>query len=425
MTDCLDGASAPIRRGAAYGIAAAVKGSGIATLKKYGVVTKLEEARTAQPTSGSPAPESSEDEASSEEEDDVYFGQDARQSFFRLHRDQMDLYEKQKKTNANHIYNRTVETDPRKVYLTKCRELDLLPEPMQLVRKHKSTNMALQHYCIGDKRIEAIAAGLKQMPNEIVRSINMSNNRVSWKGMKALTDAMEDGAPLVELNLNRNLVGPRGGQLLGERMADLNVLCVCQLSHNQLGDMGTEGLCKGLIDNHSIQELYLCGNQIGSYGAEHLAQMIRATRTLTKLDLAWNSIRGAGACAIAQALQSNRSLKHIDFSWNAFGVCDGNKCALAIAQAIKTTQLESVLLSHNKLRGPAVQALVAGMMEASQLCCLHLDVSGTLPCVYTTSGCLFFFLEQRELHRCIGRTGRVARAPKWRSGILAFYTHFQ
>jgi CLASP N terminal/HEAT repeat len=44
LEDCLDGASAPIRRGAAYGIAASVKGSGIATLKKYGVVTKLEEA---------------------------------------------------------------------------------------------------------------------------------------------------------------------------------------------------------------------------------------------------------------------------------------------------------------------------------------------------------------------------------------------
>jgi hypothetical protein len=44
MQQCLDGETSAIRRGGAYGVAAAVKGSGIAALKKYGIVTKLEEA---------------------------------------------------------------------------------------------------------------------------------------------------------------------------------------------------------------------------------------------------------------------------------------------------------------------------------------------------------------------------------------------
>jgi hypothetical protein len=44
MKDCLEGKSTETRRGAAYGISAAVKGSGIATLKKFGIVTRLEEA---------------------------------------------------------------------------------------------------------------------------------------------------------------------------------------------------------------------------------------------------------------------------------------------------------------------------------------------------------------------------------------------
>ena len=44
MTKCLKGDSLSARRGGAYGVAAAVKGSGIAALKKYGVVNKLEEA---------------------------------------------------------------------------------------------------------------------------------------------------------------------------------------------------------------------------------------------------------------------------------------------------------------------------------------------------------------------------------------------
>jgi hypothetical protein len=44
IMNCLSGESTPTRRGAAYGISAAVKGSGIAALKKYNVVTRLEEA---------------------------------------------------------------------------------------------------------------------------------------------------------------------------------------------------------------------------------------------------------------------------------------------------------------------------------------------------------------------------------------------
>ena len=44
VNDCLEGDSTAIRHGAAYGIASAVKGSGIATLKKFGIVIRLEEA---------------------------------------------------------------------------------------------------------------------------------------------------------------------------------------------------------------------------------------------------------------------------------------------------------------------------------------------------------------------------------------------
>ena len=44
LRDCLHGDSLALRRGAAYGLAAAVKGSGITTLKKYEIVKQLEEA---------------------------------------------------------------------------------------------------------------------------------------------------------------------------------------------------------------------------------------------------------------------------------------------------------------------------------------------------------------------------------------------
>ena len=44
MNDCLNGKTLASRRGAAYGVSAVVKGSGIACLKKFKVVTRLEEA---------------------------------------------------------------------------------------------------------------------------------------------------------------------------------------------------------------------------------------------------------------------------------------------------------------------------------------------------------------------------------------------
>lgn len=50
MMECINGSSLASRRGAAYGISAAIKGSGIASLKKYDIVKRLDEACT----SGSP-----------------------------------------------------------------------------------------------------------------------------------------------------------------------------------------------------------------------------------------------------------------------------------------------------------------------------------------------------------------------------------
>jgi hypothetical protein len=51
LKDCLQSESLAIQRGAAYGISAVVKGSGIATLKKFEIVTRLEEAcSTGSPT---------------------------------------------------------------------------------------------------------------------------------------------------------------------------------------------------------------------------------------------------------------------------------------------------------------------------------------------------------------------------------------
>jgi|EP00970_Alexandrium_tamarense_P005560 hypothetical protein len=50
MDECINGQSLASQRGAAYGISAAVKGSGIASLKKFDVVKRLEESCT----SGSP-----------------------------------------------------------------------------------------------------------------------------------------------------------------------------------------------------------------------------------------------------------------------------------------------------------------------------------------------------------------------------------
>lgn len=46
MTECLENDSLAMRRGSAYGISAVVKGSGIATLKKFNIVKQLEEACT-------------------------------------------------------------------------------------------------------------------------------------------------------------------------------------------------------------------------------------------------------------------------------------------------------------------------------------------------------------------------------------------
>lgn len=305
--------------------------------------------------------------------DDIYFGESARKKFFQLHHEEVATHAKSMKVN-DRLVEKRVEDDPRKLYLAKCRELDLLPEPMQMVRKQKSTTMALQHYYIGDKRAEAIAEGLRRMPKDILASINMSSNRLTWKGLQSVVKAMEQGAPIVEIIMASNRIGPRGALVLGMSIATFSRLRVLNLSDNHIGDTGAEGLCRGIAENHSIEQVYLKDNKISSYGADKIAELLCSTTTIKEMDLSWNSIRGKGANSIAFALQENTSLRYIDLSWNSFGVSPSNQIAKHLAEALTFSyKLSSVLLSHNKFDLEAMSMLLQAMTQSTSLRCLHLD----------------------------------------------------
>ena len=79
------------------------------------------------------------------------------------------------------------QLSPRHRYINKCRRTNLCPEPL-LLRKSASTELALNHYGLGDTKGMAIADGLERLPE--VSVVNLAHNRFSDGTVSELVKAL-------------------------------------------------------------------------------------------------------------------------------------------------------------------------------------------------------------------------------------------
>ena len=308
-----------------------------------------------------------------------YFGPQARRAFFALYQKEASSYQ-HTSIAASHTET-TPSSDARTNFLSSCHAQTLVPEPMQIIRRHPSNTMALQNYGLGDDRAVALSQGLKTLPPDMCCTVNLSDNRLTWKGVSALSGAMQKGAEIAILNLSHNNIGVRGASLLGQALVSSYELKTIVLDDNHLGEIGIAQLCAGLLFNQSLTSLSLKSTHMGSKGATRLAEVLTGNSPLTHLNCAWNAIRGTGALALVKALSDNSTLQHIDLSWNAIGVPPRDETATYLATCLgsSTSSLKTLILTHNRFQAKSIVRIVQGMFKSPSLVCLHLDVRYNAP----------------------------------------------
>ena len=143
------------------------------------------------------------------------------------------------------------------------------------------------------------------------------------------------------------------------------------LGINRIGDEGVKELAEALKANTTLENISL-GIKIGAKGAKHLAEALKENNSLEKIDLGENDIGAKGVKELAEALKVNTTLENIwlgvitsvrkgevfgggveseyiveevHLGWNDIGA-EGAK---HLAEALKSTTLENILLGENEI----------------------------------------------------------------------------
>jgi Ran GTPase-activating protein (RanGAP) involved in mRNA processing and transport len=196
-------------------------------------------------------------------------------------------------------------------------------------------------------------------PNCQLKKIDLSSNKITYKGARSLFQGLKQNQFLTHLNLENNVeVGE--GELseikhflnTNEHLQTLN-LSNCGIKASHIGDM-IEGMhAKSTYNprsgNNTLKVLNLSDNRIKSEGAVFLASILEnnSNTGLRVLDISKNSIEDEACVTLAKALETNSHLTKLSLKSNF--ICDeGGKAFLDCFQANKN--LIKLCLDRNSIK---------------------------------------------------------------------------
>ena len=234
--------------------------------------------------------------------------------------------------------------DIRVLYLSKCKELNILPKASIVTRQRKD-GFDLKHYGAGNATVQALAPSLRTMKN--LQYMSLRDNRMEESGSAEMIDALRDNVDVLVLDLSTNHIGRLGMMALSRTIPTLLSLKKLDISKNKLMDSEIITLMNYIQEAISLEELNLSHNNIASNGSVAIGDAINHCEKLVNLDLSWNAIRGKGVATIGEALATNSTLQNLNLEWNGLG---GSKHFDSWANAFElNSTLLSLNLSHNGL----------------------------------------------------------------------------
>jgi len=262
-----------------------------------------------------------------------------------------------------------VRPDPR--FITLCGSMSIsvlnldnldLPVPLldilgMLFQSHKEIQrVSLSNTNLDDERVALVAKFLAFTPGLV--SLNLSQNKISPKGLDHLAEALSASNHIKVLSLAANEIEDMGLPSLARIFQNNPDLEEVRLSRNKIEGTSSSfaEVAQAFSSLEKLSRLSLNRNKLGDGAASELATILKSHPSLVTIKLQNNSIGTAGAVAIFEALKTNNSVTHINLSFNQVS----NDALSTLKQLfIENQVIRSVELSGNRgvTGGPQLKAL--------------------------------------------------------------------
>jgi len=172
------------------------------------------------------------------------------------------------------------------------------------------SNSSLKSLCLSDNNLDdqdllLLAQALTQNKLVPLESLNLSFNQITCQGVECLMNAVWGSQTLRELKLDNNKIKDRGAQLCAVVLTAVRLESL-DLSFNKVSTIGIKALMKNLSENSSLLSLGLSGIPIDQNASKAVSYALAYNTSLQELYLDNCSTGYASQRHIVAGAVSNR-----------------------------------------------------------------------------------------------------------------------
>ncbi|CAI9107840.1 OLC1v1007309C1 [Oldenlandia corymbosa var. corymbosa] len=232
--------------------------------------------------------------------------------------------------------------------------------PILLSLRNQLTEVDLSDFIAGRSETEALevmSIFSSALEGSELRYLNLSNNALGEKGVRAFSGLLKSQHNLEELYLMNDGISEEAARAVCELIPSTKNLKVLQFHNNMTGDEGAMAISELVKNSPSLEDFRCSSTRIDSEGGVALAQALGSCNCLKKLDLRDNMFGVEAGIALSKVLSGFSDLTEIYISY--LNLEDEGSMALANALKESVPSLEVLEMAGNDISSKAAPALAA------------------------------------------------------------------
>lgn len=233
-------------------------------------------------------------------------------------------------------------------------------EPILASLKSQLREVDLSDFVAGRPEAEALqvmsifAAALE---GSALRSLNLSDNALGEKGVRAFGALLKSQAELEELYLMNDGISEEAARAVSELIPSTEKLKILHFHNNMTGDEGAVAISEVVKRSPLLEDFRCSSTRIGSEGGVALSEALGTCTHLKKLDLQDNMFGVESGIALSKALSKHSDLREVYLRYLNLE----NEGTIAIVNVLKESapSLEVLEMAGNYITAKAAPALAA------------------------------------------------------------------
>ncbi|KAJ9700269.1 hypothetical protein PVL29_005878 [Vitis rotundifolia] len=240
-------------------------------------------------------------------------------------------------------------------------------EPILASLKDQLKEVDLSDFIAGrseGEALEVMAIFSEALEGCVLKSLDLSNNALGEKGVRAFGALLKSQSSLEELYLMNDGISEEAARAVCELIPSTEKLRVLQFHNNMTGDEGALAISEVVKQSPMLEDFRCSSTRIGSEGGVALSEALQTCTNLKKLDLRDNMFGVEAGVALSKALAKHADLTEAYLSYLNLE----DEGAVAIANVLKesASALEVLEVAGNDITAEAAPALAA-CIAAKQL----------------------------------------------------------